>query len=102
MKRKDLIAKIADSHERYQWQEDKTGILIRDAKFETITHFTFAALRRLTFKQIQAACVQGKDVDHVSRVTGYFSKISQWNKGKQAELKDRHRVTVGGDDDGVR
>jgi anaerobic ribonucleoside-triphosphate reductase len=30
-------------------------------------------------------------VDHITRVTGYFTKISSWNKGKKAELKDRYR-----------
>jgi ribonucleoside-triphosphate reductase len=31
------------------------------------------------------------DIDHITRVTGYFTKISGWNKGKKAELKDRYR-----------
>jgi ribonucleoside-triphosphate reductase len=31
------------------------------------------------------------NVDHVTRVTGYFSKDSMWNKGKIAELRDRER-----------
>lgn len=30
-------------------------------------------------------------IDHITRVTGYFSKVSGWNKGKKAELKDRFR-----------
>ncbi len=30
-------------------------------------------------------------VDHITRVTGYFTKVSGWNKGKKAELKDRYR-----------
>jgi anaerobic ribonucleoside-triphosphate reductase len=33
-------------------------------------------------------------VDHITRVTGYFTKVSSWNKGKKAELKDRHRSQV--------
>jgi ribonucleoside-triphosphate reductase len=32
-------------------------------------------------------------VDHITRVTGYFTKVSGWNKGKKAELKDRYRST---------
>jgi anaerobic ribonucleoside-triphosphate reductase len=31
------------------------------------------------------------NVDGITRVTGYFSKISGWNEGKKAELEDRHR-----------
>jgi ribonucleoside-triphosphate reductase len=31
------------------------------------------------------------DVDGITRITGYFTKISAWNKGKLGELKDRYR-----------
>jgi ribonucleoside-triphosphate reductase len=34
---------------------------------------------------------QGKNVEHITRVTGYFSKVEHWNKGKQAEFKERYR-----------
>lgn len=33
-----------------------------------------------------------KYLDFITRVTGYFSKVSMWNKGKIAELKDRNRM----------
>jgi ribonucleoside-triphosphate reductase len=33
------------------------------------------------------------DVDGITRITGYFTKVSSWNKGKLGELKDRHRNT---------
>jgi ribonucleoside-triphosphate reductase len=36
-------------------------------------------------------CCGSHDVDHVTRVTGYFSKDSMWNKGKIAELRDREK-----------
>ncbi|OPY72366.1 MAG: Anaerobic ribonucleoside-triphosphate reductase [Syntrophorhabdus sp. PtaU1.Bin002] len=32
------------------------------------------------------------DVDGITRITGYFTKVSSWNKGKRGELNDRHRV----------
>jgi ribonucleoside-triphosphate reductase len=31
-------------------------------------------------------------VEQITRITGYFTKVSSWNKGKLGELKDRHRV----------
>ena len=31
------------------------------------------------------------DVDAITRITGYFTRISSWNKGKLGELKDRFR-----------
>ncbi|MDL1976635.1 MAG: anaerobic ribonucleoside-triphosphate reductase [Deltaproteobacteria bacterium] len=32
-----------------------------------------------------------KEVDGITRITGYFTKVSSWNKGKLGELKDRYR-----------
>ncbi len=34
------------------------------------------------------------EVDGITRVTGYFSKVSGWNKGKRAELDDRFRSSL--------
>lgn len=31
------------------------------------------------------------DVDGITRITGYFTRISSWNKGKIGELRDRYR-----------
>jgi ribonucleoside-triphosphate reductase len=30
-------------------------------------------------------------VDGITRITGYFTKVSSWNKGKLGELRDRYR-----------
>ena len=32
-----------------------------------------------------------EEVDGVTRVTGFYSRVSRWNKGKIGELKDRYR-----------
>jgi ribonucleoside-triphosphate reductase len=34
---------------------------------------------------------QSEMVEKITRITGYFTKLSSWNKGKIGELKDRHR-----------
>ncbi len=34
-------------------------------------------------------------VDGITRITGYFTRISSWNKGKLGELKDRYRNRFG-------
>jgi anaerobic ribonucleoside-triphosphate reductase len=34
------------------------------------------------------------NVEGITRITGYFSKISGWNKGKLSELADRARVKI--------
>ncbi len=30
-------------------------------------------------------------VEQITRITGYFTKVSSWNKGKKGELKDRYK-----------
>ncbi len=37
-------------------------------------------------------CCGSENIYAITRVTGYFSKTSMWNKGKIAELKDRERT----------
>jgi len=32
-----------------------------------------------------------KNIEQITRITGYFTRISSWNKGKIGELKDRYR-----------
>ncbi|MHA1682077.1 MAG: anaerobic ribonucleoside-triphosphate reductase [Promethearchaeota archaeon] len=34
-------------------------------------------------------------VEHYSRITGYYQAISNWNSGKQQELQDRYRLSIG-------
>lgn len=33
-------------------------------------------------------------VEQITRVTGYMTKVSGWNKGKKGELKDRVRFNL--------
>ncbi len=34
---------------------------------------------------------RSEEVEQITRITGYFTKLSSWNKGKLGELKDRFR-----------
>lgn len=90
----DELKSWLDSHEGWDYQLDEKGMLIRNSRLETLTHATFQAIERSALDELTAACTQGKDVDHITRVTGYFSRTSGWNKGKTAELKDRYRSRV--------
>jgi hypothetical protein len=38
----------------------------------------------------------GMKTEVYSRVVGYFRPVEQWNKGKQAEFKDRKIFDTGG------
>jgi len=41
-------------------------------------------------KEVCPSCSSDK-VEGITRITGYFTKISGWNKGKRGELKDRFK-----------
>ncbi len=42
---------------------------------------------------LQASCpyCKSENIEGITRITGYFSRVSGWNKGKIAELKDRFK-----------
>lgn len=87
------------NHPQVSWARDEEGnLLLRhdyfDAEHEKVK-IEPAALAGITPAQLEAVLINGRDVDHITRVTGYFSRVSGWNKGKQGELVDRKRVLVG-------
>ena len=49
-----------------------------------------------TARGISSPCVYcgSEEVEGITRITGYFTKISSWNQGKLAELADRFRNTA--------
>jgi len=55
--------------------------------------FTFCNRCSSLSRGILNACPRcsSQDVEGITRVTGYFSRVSGWNKGKRGELKDRFR-----------
>ncbi len=56
--------------------------------------FTTCLDCKKTSRGLSDSCAycSSKNVEGITRVTGFFSKIGSWNKGKLAELKDRARV----------
>lgn len=90
----DELTTWLDANDDWDYEKTDDGLLIRNRAFETATHCTWKAIETNPLETITAACTQGRDVDHVTRVTGYFSKVSGWNKGKTGELKDRHRSHI--------
>jgi len=55
--------------------------------------FTTCNICHRTSRGLQSSCphCQSEDVDGITRITGYFTKISRWNKGKLGELRNRYR-----------
>ena len=90
------------------------GILVANHEFKTAMHFTYdrlhaivaecKAIEKQDWKSRFVTVIKnythcGKNVEQMTRVTGYFSKVSKagvsnWNKGKEAELRDRRRTSV--------
>ncbi|OGC31335.1 hypothetical protein A2311_03760 [candidate division WOR-1 bacterium RIFOXYB2_FULL_48_7] len=68
-------------HEHYDGEHEKVKIEPK-------------ALKELSVEKLDQILTAGRNVDHITRITGYFSRISGWNKGKKGELKERQRVTV--------
>ena len=52
------------------------------------------ALKDLTAAKLDQILTAGRNVEHITRITGYFSRIAGWNKGKKGELEERYRVAV--------
>jgi len=56
--------------------------------------FTSCSACRNTSGGLHETCpiCGSSDVEGIARITQYFSRVSGWNKGKLAELKDRNRI----------
>ncbi len=65
--------------------------------------FTVCNACSRTSRGLSEECPQcgSTDTYGITRIVGYFSKVSTWNKGKLAELRQRRRtsLTTGGDKD---
>ena len=85
-----------------RWKAEETvdedglvdGYIIEDRWFDTTHHISLAALAKLNLKTLADVTAAGKDVTQITRITGYFSPVANWNKGKRAELKDRARTRI--------
>lgn len=71
----------------------KTFRNTRNAQIAFSPEFTTCNSCFRTARGIRKICPHcgGNNIDHITRVTGYFTKVSGWNKGKKGELKDRFR-----------
>lgn len=49
-----------------------------------------------TMRGLDSECGRcgSENIEGITRVTGFFSKISGWNKGKLGELSERHKVLI--------
>jgi len=70
------------------------ALLNRDIPFYEQGGMTVIGIKKLSEmepKELEPTLLKGLNVVQITRVTGYFTTIKSWNKGKIGELKDRHR-----------
>lgn len=95
MEKLNFIEYLNKNPDTFEWQEGehegKEGIFVKNNQFETQTHFSVEAIQKNDLDLLIRQTHHGKNVEQITRVTGFFSKVQSWNKGKQGELKDRHR-----------
>jgi hypothetical protein len=97
MERSKFIEHLEKYPHLYEFEEKKdngySGVLVRDKEYNTLTFFTEQAIEEMELVDLLKQTHHGRNVEWISRVTGYFSKINAWNKGKKEEFKDRYRST---------
>ncbi len=74
---------------------DLNGLFLYSKRWDETIRIDLRKLCNITKEQILFMLCDGKDVEQMTRVTGYFSKTNYWNKGKLAELRDRYRIKGG-------
>ncbi|MFH1347088.1 MAG: anaerobic ribonucleoside-triphosphate reductase [Candidatus Margulisiibacteriota bacterium] len=89
-----------ENNPQVEWaQEDDGTLYLRHAEFDKENEkikIEPGALASLTPEKLEQVLIGGRNIEHITRVTGYFSRVSGWNKGKRGELADRKRVKVNG------
>ncbi len=98
MEKSRFIEHLKNYPHLYEFEEKKnngySGVLVRDKEYHTLTFFTDEAISEGEIVDLLKHTHHGRNVEWISRVTGYFSKINSWNKGKKAEFKDRYRESI--------
>ena len=58
------------------------------------TAITYEKVEQLSADDLLRAINRGLEVENITRITGYFTKVASWNPGKRGELKDRRKFAV--------
>lgn len=95
MTKAEFLGNLSEGN--FEWQEVENGIEVKNLNFDTVTLFGYPAIERESWDSLEVASHQAKNIQGITRVSGYFSIVQKWNPGKRAELLDRHRTTIGRD-----
>ena len=85
-------------HYEYIFDDTVGKLLVRNGALEwyrndieRATAIDFDKLPDMSVAELVREVNKGLEVEGITRVTGYMTKVSGWNPGKRAELKDRHK-----------
>ena len=75
---------------------EKTMRNTQNAQIAFSPEFTSCLDCGKTHRGLESSCpkCESQNIEGITRVTGFFSKVSGWNQGKVGELKDRYRSEV--------
>ena len=94
-----MITYLGSDPDRYEWDtgehQGQHGIFVTNKYVGTKTHLSETAIVENDLVTLVTATYHGRNVENITRVTGFLSKTGGWNKGKTGELKERHRSNIG-------
>jgi hypothetical protein len=102
MTRNELMS-FLDQHRNIEWHEDagQQHFLFRNTDLNwylqdehRATAVKWWKIDQLTPEELLQEINRGLMVEGITRITGYFTKITSWNPGKLGELRDRRRCSV--------
>ena len=91
------LDKFLTEHQHIEYSYDKDNFYFKNTNLPwyqqdgNCTAITRARMNTITENELLIEINRGLQVEQITRVTGYFSKVGSWNAGKRAELKDRVR-----------
>ena len=71
--------------------EGNNGVYVTNKVFNTQTHFAWNAVEESDLEGLLKNTSHGRNIEQMTRVTGYFSKVGSWNNGKLGELGERYK-----------
>ena len=98
----DLLSEFLEVNPHFEWviDDEDESIHFRNtnlswySKPERATTIKLWKLEEMDVEDLIREVNRGLEVEGITRITGYFTKLNSWNPGKLGELKDRNRMTV--------
>ena len=98
---KDRLAEFLKDNPHITCKTDENYAYFRNEKLPwyiknegNSTRITWDVMGWLTEDGLMYEINRGLRVVGITRITGYFTRVSGWNAGKRAELKDRMRHDI--------